>query len=247
MTIWITELAAQTGPKYFAVANMIAEDISAGHLQPGTKLPPRQDLAWRLAVTVSIANTEAERQSLVRGEVGRDTYVLRPGLREGFPPCEAPSADHINLSLSFPAPGEEAEHLSQALQRIAADPVAFDLLDYQTPAGNLRHRAAGAAWLSMTGSHATAEEVVITSGAQNGILGAFAALTQPSEPILTESLTFPSIKPVALMQGLRLEGLPVCENALIPETLETACRTQNIKFLDTTPATHNPTAVVMPQ
>jgi DNA-binding transcriptional MocR family regulator len=225
MTIWITELTARTGPKYLAVTDMIAEDISAAHLQPGTKLPPQQDLAWRLAVTVgtvSRAYTEAERQGLVRGEAGRGTYLLRPGLREGFPPCEALPADHINLSLSFPAPGEEAEHLSQALQRIAADQAAFDLLEYQTPAGNLGHRAAGAAWLSMTGAHATAEQVVITNGAQNGILVAFAALTQPGDHILTESLTFPSIKPVARMQGLRMEGLPVYENGLIPETLETA-------------------------
>ena len=158
MTIWIAELTARTGPKYLAVADMIAKDISAGHLQPGTELPPQQDLAWRLAVTVgtvSRAYREAERQGLVRGEVGRGTYVLRPGLREEFPPREAPPADHINLSLSFPAPGEEAEHLSPALQRIAADPATFDLLEFQTPAGNLRHRAAGAAWLSMTGIHAS--------------------------------------------------------------------------------------------
>ena len=250
MTIWIPELAARTGPKYLTVAEAIAEDISAGRLQPGTKLPPQRDLAWRLGVTVgtvSRAYTEAERQGLVRGEVGRGTYVLRPGLREGFPPRETAPADHIDLSLSFPAPGEEAEHLSHALQRIAADPAAFDLLEYQTPAGNLRHRAAGAAWLSMTGIHAAAEQVVITSGAQNGILVAFAALTQPGDHILTESLTFPGVKPVARMLGLRMEGLSVDENGLIPEALETACRMQNSKFLYTIPTIHNPTAVVMPQ
>ncbi len=133
MTIRIPELTTRTGPKYLAVADAIAEDISAGRLQPGTKLTPQRDLAWRLGVTVgtvSRAYTEAERQGLVRGEVGRGTYVLKPGLREGFPQRETASADHIDLSLSFPAPGEEAKHLSHALQRIAADPAAFDLLEY---------------------------------------------------------------------------------------------------------------------
>lgn len=99
----------------------------------------------------------------------------------------------------------------------------------------------------MTGIHATAEQVVITSGAQNGILVAFAALTQPGDHILTESLTFPGVKPVARMLGLRMEGLPVDEHSLIPETLETACRTQNSKFLYTIPAIQNPTTVVMPR
>ena len=158
MTIWILELIARTGPKYLTVADAIAEDISTGHLEPSTKLQPQRDLAWRLGVTVgtvSRAYTEAERQGLVRGEVGRGTYVLRPGLREGFPPREAAPVDHSDFSLSFPAPGEEAEHLSPALQRIAADPATFDLLEFQTSAGNLRHRAAGAAWLSVTGIHAS--------------------------------------------------------------------------------------------
>ena len=99
----------------------------------------------------------------------------------------------------------------------------------------------------MTSIDAAAEQVVITSGAQNGILVAFAALTQPGDHILTESLIFPGVIPVARMLGLRMEGLPFDQNGLIPEALETACRTQNSKFLYTIPTIHNPTAVVMLQ
>ncbi len=183
---------------------------------------------------------------LVRGEVGRGTFVLRPGLREGFPLRETTPADHIDLSLSFQAPGTEAEHIKQSLSRITTDPAAFDLLEYQSPAGNLRHRAAGAAWIGTSGIAAKAEEIIVTSGAQNGILVAFAALAQPGDHILTESLTFPGVKPVAQMLGFRIDGLPIDNDGLIPETLDAACRTHSYRFLYLIPTIHNPTAVIMP-
>lgn len=249
MSIWTPEISTYSGPKYRAIAEGIASDIAEGRLTPGVKLPPQRDLAWRLGVTVgtiSRAYSEAERRGLVRGEVGRGTFVLRPGLREGFPLRESNAPEDIDLSLSFPAPGAEADHICNTLTRIAEDPASVDLLDYQSPAGNLRHRAAGAAWLATTGIDVPAERIVLTTGAQNGILVAFSALTQPGDHILTEALTFPGVKPVAKMLGLRMEGLAVDEHGLVPEALETACRTQSSRFLYLIPTIHNPTSVVMP-
>lgn len=250
MTIWTPDLHTHDGPKYQAIAAGIADDIAEGRLMPGAKLPPQRDLAWRLGVTVgtiSRAYTEAERLGLVRGEVGRGTFVLRPGLREGFPPQGSQAPDAIDLSLSFPAPGDEADYLATALHRMADDPATGELLDYQTPAGNIRHRAAGAAWISASGLAPTPEQIVMTTGAQNGILVALAALTQPGDHIFTEALTFPGVKPVATMLGLRIEGLPIDADGLIPEALEAACRTQACKVLYLIPTIHNPTSVVMPQ
>ena len=185
-------------------------------------------LSWRLGVTVgtiSRAYTEAKRQGLVRGKVGRGTYVLRPGLREGFPMRADQSADDIDLSLSFPAPGDEGDYIGDTLRRMADDPGSVDFLDYQSPAVNLRHRAAGTAWLSTTGVHVDADGVVITSGGQNGILVAFSALAQAGDHSLTEELTFPGVVSVANMLGLRIQGLPIDEHGVITEALEKACRT----------------------
>ena len=249
MTIWSPSLDDRAGPKYRAIAEVIADDIAAGRLQPGTRLPPQRDLAWTLGVTVgtvSRAYTEAEKLGLVRGEVGRGTYVLRPGLRDGFPLRDPYAADAIDLSLSFPAPGAEGQFIAGVLSAMAGDPNAADLLEYQQPAGVLRHRAAGAAWLATTGVEVAPEQLVITTGAQNGILVALAALTQPGDQILTEALTFPGVKPVAAMLGLRLEGVAIDAEGLIPEALEAACRGQPARVLYLVPTVHNPTAVVMP-
>ena len=100
--------------------------------------------------------------------------------------------------------------------------------------------------MSTTGVNVDADGVVITSNGQNGILVAFSALAQAGDYILTEELTFPGVKSVANMLGLRIQGLPIDEHGVIPEALENACRTQNYRFLYLIPTIHNPTAQVMP-
>ena len=83
MVTWTPSLADRPGPKYLRIADALAEDIYAGRLNVGDKVPPHRDLAWRLGVTVgtvSRAYAEAERRGLLVGEVGRGSFV-RAGAR----------------------------------------------------------------------------------------------------------------------------------------------------------------------
>ena len=78
MTKWSPDLDELAGPRYVAIADALAADISNGRLPAGTRLPTHRDLAWELKVTVgtvSRAYAEAERRGLIYGEVGRGTYV----------------------------------------------------------------------------------------------------------------------------------------------------------------------------
>ena len=88
MTTYSPSPAASAAPKYVAIADAIAEDIATGRLEPGFKLPPQRDVAYRLQVTlgtVSRAYGELTKRGLVHGEVGRGTYVLfRDGRRGGL-------------------------------------------------------------------------------------------------------------------------------------------------------------------
>src|SRR5579862_6346646 len=88
MSIWAPELKERSGPRYRAIADALADDMAAGRLAAGTRLPPQRDLAWQLKVTVGTvarAYTEAARRGLVSGEVGRGTYVLdTKGGRDGL-------------------------------------------------------------------------------------------------------------------------------------------------------------------
>ena len=45
MTNWTPDLAGRGGPRYRAIADALAEDIAAGRLPPGTRLPTHRDLS----------------------------------------------------------------------------------------------------------------------------------------------------------------------------------------------------------
>ena len=246
--MWTPILDNRSRPKYRAIAETLASDIDAGILKPGDKLPPQRDLAWHLDVTVgtiSRAYGEAERLGLVTGEVGRGTYVLRPGIRDGFPTTSPDEPEIVDLSLSFPAPGIEAACFEPTLGEIMTDPKSADLLNYRSSGNSERHRRAGATWLAESGLHVPFERIIVTIGAQNGILVALSAHTQVGDRVLTEALTFPGIKPVASMLGLTLEGVAMDEEGVIPDALEAACRTHRPRLLYMVPTIQNPTTAVM--
>src|SRR5215475_11206930 len=78
MTIWQPDLTQLPGPRYLAIVDALATDLRGGRLRDGDRLPTHRDLAYRLGVTVGTvtrAYAEAERRGLIRGEVGRGTYV----------------------------------------------------------------------------------------------------------------------------------------------------------------------------
>jgi DNA-binding transcriptional MocR family regulator len=249
MTIWQPDLSNRKGPKYRTIAEAIAADISDGRLTPGDRLPPQRELAWALGVTVGTVSrgyAEAERNGLVKGAIGSGTYVLRPGYRQDQAMQPAADPGVIDMSIAFPAPGIERDCFAAALRRIADDPQYGALLDYQPQGGTPRHRAAGAGWLARTGIERPPERVVMTAGAQHGIAVTLAALTQPGDRVATEALTYNGIKPVAAMLGVKLEGLPMDAQGLLPDAFDDACRRGPLRALYCIPTGHNPTTGTMP-
>src|SRR5262247_1459112 len=78
MTIWQPHLDSVSGPRYLAIVDALAYDLDNGKLRAGDRLPTHRDLAYRLGVTVGTvtrAYAEAERRGLIKGEVGRGTYI----------------------------------------------------------------------------------------------------------------------------------------------------------------------------
>ena len=76
--MWNPHSLRGDGPRYLALADRIEADVESGRLRPGMQLPPQRALAASLGIdftTVSRAYTEARRRGLVRGHVGRGTFV----------------------------------------------------------------------------------------------------------------------------------------------------------------------------
>lgn len=254
MTIWHPDLSKRTGPRYLAIAETLAADITAGRVAAGARLPTHRELADRLGVTVGTvtrAYAEAARRGLVGGEVGRGTYVREgPGAATNFQHAAAsgersPNEIIADLRLNFvpSIPGDD--NLARALAGLAAERIGA-LLEYQPPQGMAEHRAAGVDWIGRSGLETDPDRVLVTSGAQHAMTVAIAALLQPGDLLLTEALTFPGVRTLARLLHLRLQAVAMDEDGLLPDAFESACRQGSAKALYCMPSIQNPTGSVMP-
>ncbi len=222
--------------------------FEAGLLKPGTRLPPQRTLAFRLGVTlgtVSRAYLEAERRGLVRGEVGRGTFVRARTAEDGFAAPTA-GAGVIDLSLNRPPLGGTASELAATLAHLSRQNDLGALLAYQSDMGLLSQREAAAEWLGAARVAAAPERIAITCGAQHGLLVSLAAATRPGDTLLVEALTFPGIKPIAARLGVALQAVACDRDGLLPEALAALCRDGRPKALFTMPTLHNPTTATLP-
>ena len=253
MTMWRPELSGQDGPKFRQIADAIGEGVADGRLPRGTRLPPQRDLAHALGVslnTVSRAYADATERGFVQGEVGRGTYV-----RDGGPlPTETgaaslggltrPAAGPIDFSLNLPAPGPAAAALARSLAVLSGSNALAAFLDYQTEGERDRHAEAAVKWLGKLGLEARREDIVLTTGAQHGILAALLASMRPGGVLLTEALTYAPVKAMARHLGLKV--VPVAgDGALDPKALDATCRRVAGKVLYCLPTLHTPTTATM--
>jgi DNA-binding transcriptional MocR family regulator len=243
--MWTPSLAERAGPKYLRIADALAEDVYAGRLPVGDRLPTQRDLAWRLGVTVgtvSRAYAEAERRGLLVGEVGRGSYV-RAGARSqatlAMPDLGGPQA--IELGINRPPAQIVAPEFAAALNRVARSDALPDLVNYQAHTGRWEHRVAGAAWIAHRGVDVGPEQVLLTSGAEHGIAAAFMALTDPGDPVLVEELTWSGTRALAGLLRLPLEPVALDDEGLLPDALAAAAAATGARLLYTTPTLHNPT------
>jgi DNA-binding transcriptional MocR family regulator len=250
MTMWLPELAARPGPRYRALVDALIEDVAEGRLPAGTRLPPQRDLAYRLGVTVgtvSRAYALAAERGLVSGEVGRGTFVRRPAAPTGRAnPVSDGTGDVIKLTVNAPPDLSYGAIVAERLAEIAACPGATaDLWTYTPKAGFPEHRAAAARWIAGVGLDASPDQTIITGGAQQAIVVAFTALARPGDTVLAEALTYAGICHVAERCGVRLHGVALDEEGVLPEALDAAGRIDGARLLIVNPTVHNPTTATM--
>jgi DNA-binding transcriptional MocR family regulator len=246
-------LANGLGVKYKRLADAVEKGITEGLIEPGCKLPPHRLLADSLGVTIgtiSRAYGELERVGLVVARVGDGTYVRQRGMERprdgGFRNVSDEPQPFFDMSRNQPIPGEEALFLSQSLQALALDPEALQRIGgYTAEAGLPRYRAAGAHWLRHQEFVANAEQIVCVNGGQHGLLCALTGLLKAGDTLVTEHLTYPGLISVARLLGIKLIGVAMDAQGLMPDALDEACRNHRISALYCTPTIQNPTAAVM--
>lgn len=251
MTIWTPDLANRGGALAQAIVEALADDIEAGRLKAGTRLPTHRELADKIGVaigTVTRAYLLAQRRGLVSGEIGRGTFVRASGGAVNASDAEGEETSVIDLSKNRVIRDAHDPILSEMLAALGKSSDLDSLFDYYQPAeGSMRHRAAGAAWLSRADFTVRPEQILVCSGAQHAMFVALSTLTEPGDTVLTEQVSYPGIKALANLLHLQLQGLTVDEHGLQPEAFAAACRAGKAKVLYSIPTIQNPTATVMPE
>ncbi|RUT29410.1 PLP-dependent aminotransferase family protein [Arsenicitalea aurantiaca] len=248
MAEWLPRLDQIDTPRYGAIVDALERDIASGTLVSGTRLLPQREMAGLLGVSVGMvsrAYAEAERRGLIRGEVGRGTFVdNRPS------PAAEPRRDAgpglVDLALNVPPDTGATALVETLLAEIAGDSSVHGLCAYLPHQGMAEHRAAVADWLEETGYPVSAERVYITHGAQHGLFLALSMVAASGDTILTEELTYAGITSLSALSGYRIHGVRMDGHGLVPEALDTALGETGARAVYAMPTYQTPTGRSMP-
>jgi len=230
------------------LADTIEQDIFSCRLHPGEKLPTHRDLADSLGMnvtTVTRGYKEAERRGLIAGTVGRGTYVSSDaGTRTAMVSHEPHAPGMIELGLVNPLYHLDPD-LAIGLKKLCRKRDTAALMQYSDPGGLPEHRAVGAQWVKRFGLEVSADNIVVCSGAQHALTCALTSLFNPGDRIATDSLTYPGMKTLTSMLGLRLVPVEMDESGLLADGLDRICRRERIRGLYLIPGVHNPTTTTI--
>ncbi len=250
MTVSAAELASNAGPRYRALADCLEGAIKTARLKPGERLPAQRDLAYDLEVTVGTVGRAYAlllKRGLVKGEVGRGTFVLDPGRGTTIPEPRhlsiwgGPRPLH-DLAVNRPVAVPVQAEVFRTLGEIAAQGQDLaHLLTYPPYGGLPAHRAALARWLQTFAGPVDPDTVLPAQGTQNGMAVALAAVTRPGDTILMEALTYASNHGLAGRLGLKVQPIAMDDEGALPESLDAQARQHRPTAVILSPDLQNPT------
>jgi DNA-binding transcriptional MocR family regulator len=252
MSIWDTLQIERPGPKYLAIRDALAEAIRDGRIAPGRKLPSHRLLARKLGVsvgTVTRAYEEALEQGLITGEVGRGTFVSHnpPTPLSVVDTSRIPS-DCLDLFQNIPVaiPDLENQAWNDALTVLRRDHDLAAIARRSWSESVPRHQQVGAAWIERTGLATSPHDVFDCPGLMAALCAIFGAVTRPGDLVLTASLSHPIVKLLAEQYQLKIHGLRMDDEGIVPDAFEAVCRDEQPKLIYLAPTIHAPTTVTMP-
>lgn len=248
MADWRPDLSGSDKPRYLAIADAIADDINAGTLVIGDRLPPQRKLAKRLGIdftTVARGYVEAKNRGLVESRVGQGTFVRdKPAPRRPQPSFPWRPAD---LSMNLPPEPDHPDLIARmqaGLEYVARDIVP--LLRYQTLGGSQADKDAASNWLGRRALVPAQERIFVSPGAHAALLAILSTLAKPGDAVLCEAITYPGIRSIAAQLGVTLIGLAMDEDGIEIERMLDACEKFKPKAIYLNPTLQNPTTLTVP-
>ncbi|WP_163511537.1 PLP-dependent aminotransferase family protein [Fodinicola acaciae] len=243
------------GPAYLRLARSLATQVHAGRLAAGSKLPTERALATALGVsrtTVVNAYAELRQEGVIASRQGAGTWVAEsvpvarpdpPGPPYQREPAGSPQALCDFESGAGCADPEAAELIGDGdwLPDLRA---ATATRGYE-PLGLADLRDAIASTYRDQGLPTTAEQIVVTGGAQQALHIVAAAVAEPGGLAGVQNPTYPGALDAFAAAGLM--SVPLAAGPAIDgEILAYALRKQRLRLAYLIPTCHSPTGSVLP-
>lgn len=191
MNGWVQLDETSELPLYRQLYESLRDSFARGIFLKGDRLPATRELAQELNLnraTVSAAYALLESEGLIRGHVGRGSFVI------GAPPAEAKAEDTINFATSRPL--EEmfpVEDIRATMREVASDASLTTLLQLGSAQGYAPLR-----------KYLGGEDVLIASGCQQALDLLQRVLTPAGSTVMVDDPTYPGIKNVFEPAGVTL-------------------------------------------
>src|SRR3954466_1646411 len=262
----LSDLSREGGSLTARIADRIAADIESGVLGPGEKLPTTREPAVAASGTHPTAGPGHPRlaeQGYVAAHVGRGTFVrAHPPVEggtddEGWQLSALPARpatyaeqmlgealgsgrDAIPLASGFPAASLlPAAELSELATRVIAD--SGPGLEYLPVEGLPELRARLAELGTPAGWAREPDEIIVTTGARQGIDLVARALLGPGDVVALESPTFTGTLTSVQATGARILPLPGDEDGADIGVLERLLARHEVRLVVVQTACQNPT------
>ncbi|MGN0109457.1 MAG: PLP-dependent aminotransferase family protein [Bifidobacterium sp.] len=258
-------------PLYRQLVNALREDIVSGALAANYKLPPERELAERLGVnraTVLQAYQQLKSEGLIASHVGRGTFVCASDDRQGgAPPWQILFSDYSNrFTYHDIAAADQAQQAPDAIdfatgsQNPADIPDdllrsvsirAFESADFHTTQespieGFPQLRELLADHMTQRGVRCDADNVMVLSGAEQGLDLCVRAFVNPGDCVLVEQSTFFPALQAFRSADARVIGVPIDEHGMRTDLLDGYCKRFHPKLIFTIPTFQNPSGATMP-
>jgi DNA-binding transcriptional MocR family regulator len=251
-------------PLYGHLVSLLEGAISRGELPSGTKVPPERELAQRLRIsrtTVVSAYRELESRGLLRGYVGRGTFVCASPEPAGTPFAWRGKIASAALRSSDSTLRDTLRHSSDArlLSLGAGEPAidCFPTAAFQHAIDQVLQRDARAVWRHGPTEGqpilreaiaerfgVPADSVLVLAGAQQGLDLLARCLVDPGDAVIVDRPGYLGAIQSFRAAGAKLIGWDVLRADV--DELEDLLLRYRPKLIYTNPTFQNPTGVTLP-
>lgn len=251
------------------IVDLIVAAIEDGSLRPGAKLPTTRELAQQASVnhlTAARAYRRLAEGGYVTATVGRGTFVRAhpAGIAHGdgdewqelaLPPRAVSYAEQvledsirlanepgvISLATGFPSPRRYPVADVAAIARDILDSHGTEALSYLPAEGLAELRETLGERGRRAGFAAGAEDIIVVSGARQGLDLVARAVLSPGDVCAVEAPTFVGLLTSLRATGAHVVGVPTGENGLDVDALERVLVRHEVKLVALQSSCQNPT------